>query len=154
MRTTEFADARSIRPPRQSREACLPGAFDARLPAVYARTRFRRIGHGQAGADIRNAAATRGGPRRSKRRERGAKEWAYRARDHAPDRRQQGRNRKNVSPVHRSLLRYVPGNIGMDGVRLTFYRLPKFSGSTLGSPSASEISTVDCPVSSNRLRHL
>src|SRR6266404_1848787 len=33
-------------------------------------------------------------------------------------------------------------------------RLPKFSGSALGSPRLSLIRTVDCPVNSKRLRHL
>jgi len=38
--------------------------------------------------------------------------------------------------------------------RVFVYRLPKFSGSALGSPNVSEMSTVDWPVSSKRFRHL
>ena len=39
-------------------------------------------------------------------------------------------------------------------IRVFAYRLPKFSGSALGSPNVSEMSTVDWPVSSKRFRHL
>ncbi len=39
-------------------------------------------------------------------------------------------------------------------IRVFVYRLPKFSGSALGSPNVSEMSTVDWPVSSKRFRHL
>src|SRR6516165_3317692 len=38
--------------------------------------------------------------------------------------------------------------------RLLIQRLPKFSGSTVGSPRLSLMRTVDWPVSSKRLRHL
>jgi hypothetical protein len=34
------------------------------------------------------------------------------------------------------------------------HRLPKFSGSALGSPRLSLMSTVDWPVNSKRFRHL
>src|SRR5260370_9048301 len=105
--------------------------------------------HGETGARLRDAIAAGGRPRRSEGRHSSAEERAHGPRDDALDCGQQGGNRVDLSAVDRSLLRYVSGDLND-----AFQRFPKFSGSTLGSPNASEMSTVDCPVSSKRLRHL
>lgn len=49
---------------------------------------------------------------------------------------------------------FAPRKCGALRTRVFVYRFPKFSGSALGSPNVSEMSTVDWPVSSKRFRHL
>src|SRR5690242_5382395 len=73
--------------------------------------REREKANGEAGIDLRHEAVAGRRFERSARRHRGAEKRPLGARHYASDRRQQGRNREHLSPVHRSLLRNVSRNL-------------------------------------------